>query len=382
MSISGDLPPATSDKYDPCQDVEKNREGEETGGVGDDTAVAIQAEHPGAVSIKNMKHGNSQPQHDSRFSTDHFYNVEGQDYGANVRQRRSYNNQEYNEGRKDKWDSHQEIHLKKQEQDEGRNIKDNKRRGEKTEAGDQAEKKGQVSTETRPKEGVKDQDYGSAGRDVRYRNPDLHYGFKPEVSDRQETHRYNEHKIRLDHGYRQAGLTELPGDVIVKNMTHGNFQPQHDSRFSTDHFYNVEGNPQPTQGTGCKEGTVKGRGGSKHSRLVVKITEEDQKKASGSIQGNSVTKTVTIETGGETSQDCIKTQVNNEGSTGREYNTQKDIQISVSRGIHNLQLNESNIHYNKRCNRGSGSVTNTEAYSDAKKLRTDPHALHKSKKKD
>ena len=49
-----------------------------------------------------------------------------------------------------------------------------------------------------------------------------------------------------------------------------------------------------------------------------------------------------LKPGGVTSQDSIKSQINNEGSTEeRKSDPGTDIQINVSKDFHNLQVNES-----------------------------------------
>ncbi|XP_070786212.1 uncharacterized protein [Enoplosus armatus] len=125
---------------------------------------------------------------------------------------------------------------------------------------------------------------------------------------------------------------------------------------------------QPKARTEFKEDTMEGRRGPEQSRpCQVKITEVEFKDG---IQRSSETKYIGKQTVQKTSQDIVKSEVeNNEGNAKRKSDAKTDAMVRLPDSVRNLTLSESTLQepQKHRAKRVNENETNSATYSNHKK---------------
>uniref|UniRef100_A0A3B4TQD6 Ubiquitin carboxyl-terminal hydrolase 20-like n=1 Tax=Seriola dumerili TaxID=41447 RepID=A0A3B4TQD6_SERDU len=192
VSTNGGFPPAAGDNDEPCQDEKKEKakkrkreEVEETAEVGNDTAEAASIDRNGETGIRDTVSVGSV---------------------VDVRQSLPHNHQECREERSDLRDQDAE----KRERGEGKIMRDDEEEEDDTGAGEQAEKRGPSSTETRPEESREGQDsYRGEQDNVRLNRPQ-------ECLEGKVVHNtsYNEQKCKQEVSDMHVGY-DYPQQVCV-----------------------------------------------------------------------------------------------------------------------------------------------------------------------
>ncbi|XP_069375185.1 uncharacterized protein [Paralichthys olivaceus] len=195
LTNGGSPPPAAGDDEDECPYVEQMTEREEC----KEMAEVCKEE----TRIKdNVSVGSA--------GVDPICNVEDQDNGAGVRQRKPFNDQECNE---ESSDTCGYLPDEKQEEDGGGMMLDEEEGG-KAEAEDQAEEgRGLLSVEAQLEESVEDMDCDNAEiDDVTQGTADINQDLKPEASDRDAIHDCVNEKDEVREGEGRILNTKMDWD--------------------------------------------------------------------------------------------------------------------------------------------------------------------------
>ncbi|XP_071315097.1 uncharacterized protein [Trachinotus anak] len=328
---SGGFLLATNDNNDQCQDGEQIREREEDEEmveVGNDTAEAGSINKNEEREIRNMVSVGSGG---VELSPDLTCNVEHQDSGADVRQGIQDSNQGWDEEKGDLCD--QDSHTEKLEQDEEKRMRDDEEGGKKENSStkylnmdknDQDNER--LDTEEKMDIDVKDDKEVNTEAD------------KLTPGKRKLLTKYDLYLDTFWNNGRVSDSKQNKPEVEQENKGNQQIQSREDSsrtglerKEKLTENQEVESLEKPQETTGVNEVILKGEGGSKRSKIYMKIIEEEVKETPSGTQRWSETEIVTIPTV-ETSKDCMKGQVYNEGST--DGNT-------LCESLHNSWLNDS-----------------------------------------